>query len=297
VKHPPVKGAQSSAPCPLCGAAGVRLFSRSGYWICACRQCAHHYTEIGPSTDHVARHYGDDYFFGGGAGFPDYMRDADILRQHGRHYARMLEPHCARGRVLDVGAAAGFVLEGFLEQKWEAVAIEPNQTMARHLHERLGCPVYPQSIETFRAVEPFDLIMMIQVLPHFVDVHAALQSVATATRPGGFWLIETWDRTSATARLFGRHWHEYSPPTVLHWFTPDSLARLAGRYGLQVVDHGRARKRISAAHAKSLLHYRLEQTQARPLLGVVDLLPDHWSVPYPGDDLFWLLLQHRTGAA
>jgi hypothetical protein len=43
---------------------------------------------------------------------------------------------------------------------------------------------------------------------------------------GRAWIIETWNRDDWVARLLGRHWHEYSPPSVLHWFNPDGLRRL-----------------------------------------------------------------------
>lgn len=284
-----------TAACPLCGAGGAPLFSRSGYWIYACSRCRHRYATVEQRDDHVTNNYGDEYFFGGGAGFPNYLQDAEILRQHGRRYAAIVEQHRPPGRLLDVGAAAGFLLEGFHQRGWEAVAIEPNATMAQSLRERLGCEVHAQTLETFRSAEHFDLVMMIQVVTHFVDVADALAAAAAVTRPGGFWLIETWNRASSTARVFGRYWHEYSPPTVLHWFTPASLAELVARFGFRVVGGGRASKRISAAHAKSLLRYRLEGTAMERLLPLVAAVPDRWALPYPGDDLFWTLFQ-RDGA-
>jgi SAM-dependent methyltransferase len=284
--------AGAAPPCPLCEGGARRLFRSAGHWICECTHCAHRYADVRRTPDHVDRHYGDDYFFAGGAGFPNYLDDADVLRRHGRQYSRILRTHCPPGRVLDVGAAAGFLLDGFVEEGWTATAIEPNDTMAHCLRERLGCRVYTQPLETFQADEGVDLVMMIQVVAHFFDPPAAFAAAARATRPGGFWLIEAWDRASSMARLFGRHWHEYSPPTVLHWFTRDSLAALAARFGFHAVDGGRARKRISAAHAKSLLRYRLPHVAGiDKLLGVV---PDRWALPYPGDDLFWVLLRRKT---
>lgn len=283
--------------CPLCAAQGIRLFERNGYWISACARCAHRYAEIGQTAKHIERCYGDDYFFGGGAGFPDYLQDAEPLRASGRRYAQLLQGYCWPGRVLDVGAAAGFLLEPFLEQGWRGSAIEPNQTMAEQLHRRLACPVLAPSLETFDTSERFDLVLMIQVVPHFVDPCAAFKAAATATADGGYWLIETWDCESTTARLFGRHWHEYSPPTVLHWFTPARLARFAARFGFESIAQGSTHKYITAAHAKSLLRYRLTNSCSRPLLSLVDLIPDRLALPYPGNDLFWMLLRKGKGEA
>jgi hypothetical protein len=98
-----------------------------------------------------------------------------------------------------------------------------------------------------------------------------------------------------TARLLGRRWHEWSPPSVLQWFSPRSLAELARQQGLEVVARGRPRKRIGAAHAKSLLRHKLGTSSAGRLAGrVLDYaLPSRVTLPYPSEDLFWLLLRKR----
>ena len=72
---------------------------------------------------------------------------------------------------------------------------------------------------------------MIQVVAHFHDLQSAFSAAAEHTRPGGHWLIETWNcRSLKAARFFGSEWHEYSPPSVLQWFTPTSLERLSSNY-------------------------------------------------------------------
>jgi len=78
----------------------------------------------------VARIYDDDYFQGGKAGYPDYLAEADLLRCHGRWYGRLLAKYMQPGRVLDIGAAAGFILQGFQDCGWKGNGVEPNQRMA-----------------------------------------------------------------------------------------------------------------------------------------------------------------------
>ena len=63
----------------------------------------------------------------------------------------------------------------------------------------------------------YDLVTMIQVLPHFYDLHQALQSAADVTKPQGYWLIETWNRDSMSAKLFGSEWHEYKGCFILNF--------------------------------------------------------------------------------
>ena len=164
--------------------------------------------------------------------------------------------------------------------------------MAEYARSRLGLHVEAGTIEQYETADRFDLVAMIQVVPHFRDPRSALESAAAWVRPGGHLLIESWDRGSWMARGMGRYWHEYSPPSVLHWFTREGLSRLAAEAGLREVARGRPRKRLSAGHAKSLLRYKYGETAAgRLLVGTLGVLPDGLTLPYPADDLFWMLLR------
>lgn len=276
--------------CPICHGPMRRLFTHQGHWILGCEACRHRAAELAPCAYHVERIYDDQYFQGGGAGYTDYLSEARILRAHGQKYGDLLARYMTPGTLLDVGAAAGFVLKGFLDQGWRGEGIEPNPRMAEYARTHLGLHVATGALEQFEGERQYDLVSMIQVVAHFVDPRRALQVAAEKTRAGGCWLIETWNRESWTARAFGKHWHEYSPPSVLHWFSPEGLGRLAGQLGFREIARGRPAKWIEGAHAKSLLRYRLEGSRLGQLVaGAVGLIPDRISIPYPAEDLFWAL--------
>jgi SAM-dependent methyltransferase len=277
--------------CPICNGPTHRLFQKYGYWIRECSSCGHRFAEIDLAADHVGQVYGDQYFQGG-AGYLDYLAEGTILAAHGKRYARLLERYVSPGTLLDVGAAAGFMLKGFIECGWTGASIEPNPRMAEHARTHLGLQVQCCSLEEFQSGECYDLISMIQVVPHFYDLRRALQAAAQHTRPGGHWLIETWNRASWTARLFGQNWHEYSPPSVLHWFSPEGLQRLAAQFAFREVARGRPAKWISIGHAESILRYKLAGSAlGNNLLGLLRRLPSSLAIPYPADDLFWVLYE------
>ncbi len=129
---------------------------------------------------------------------------------------------------------------------------------------------------------------MLQVLSHFVQPAKAVRTAAAALRSGGLLVIETWDRQSRTARLFGRFWHEYSPPSVPHWFTRGEVRALCARSGFMRVAGGRPRRRIALPHAVSLLGHALgvpgAGLAAARFLARLRFAP---AIPYPGDDLFY----------
>ncbi|MFM7427952.1 MAG: class I SAM-dependent methyltransferase [Elainella sp.] len=279
--------------CPICSNRSRRLFSKYGYWVRGCLICGHQFAELHPDHQHVATVYSDSYFQGGGAGYPNYLAEAKLLRRQGRRYARILTRYMQPGLMLDVGAAAGLILQGFADYGWDAYGLEPNRHMAEFAQTQLGLSVRPGTLENFHSPDRYDLITLIQVVPHFYDLHQAFQVASQHTAPNGFWLIETWNRSSLTARLFGQNWHEYSPPSVLHWFSAAGLQRLAAQYGFVEVARGRPAKWINVAHAKSLLRYRWANTSLRGALRLLDIVPDRLNLPYPAEDLFWMLLQKR----
>lgn len=291
--HEAIKEAAPAAGlrCPLCNGAAGPLFSISGYWISECSFCGHRFAD-GAGEGHIERVYGDDYFTQGGAGYSNYLGEQRALVFRGRSYARRLARYCKPDTVLDVGAAAGFTLLGFSEAGWRVFGIEPNAGMAEYARRRFGFPVEATSLEAYAPERTFALVTMLQVIAHFINPRSAMLKAGELVQPGGHLLIETWNRESWTARLFGKNWHEYSPPSVLHWFSTKGLVRLARSAGFELVARGRPFRRIAASHAKALLrHKSAGSTANRLLLGAAQLLPDRLEIPYPSEDLIWLLFR------
>ena len=242
--------------------------------------------------DHVGVVYGDEYFSGGAAGYPDYLAEGELLRRRGQWYGRLLARYTQAGAVLDMGAAAGFILHGLQDTGWKGMGIEPNARMARFGRERLRLEIECSTCEGFRTSRQFDLISMIQVVAHVTDIRQAFQVCVGALKPGGLLLIESWNRRSWTARLLGKNWHEYSPPSVLRWFSPEDLEALLQQFGFAKIAQGRPPKRILGAHAKTLLDYKLrEWPMGEKLRVITNFIPDGAEIPYPAEDLFWALFR------
>ncbi len=286
---------QAVATCPLCSGSSSPAFTKKNYDFRDCGDCNHRFVSASAlQASHVDTVYGDTYFLDGGAGYSDYLGEEKLLRARGRQYASILSKYTGPGKILDVGAAAGFVLKGLVDSGWTGNGIEPNAKMASLARTRLGLEVWTGMLESLADDLTFDAVSMIQVLPHFVDPVKAIQVVAKVTRPGGLLLIETWNRSSWTARLMGKNWHEYSPPSVLHWFDPEGVAALCGQAGYLEIGRGRPFKRIMSSHAKSLLRHTVGTSLPGRLASrAINIVPDHWTLPYPAEDLFWILLRKQ----
>lgn len=285
--------------CPICSTSSNNLFSKDGYAILQCPKCQHQFVDIDiDAVSHVQTVYDDTYFHGGGAGYPNYLDEAKLLREHGKRYAKLIHKYMDTGSMLDIGASAGFILQGFQDFGWQGEGIEPNAQMVDYACRNLGLSVRVGSLENIEVndySDRYDLVSMIQVIPHFFDLKKALSNADKLTNPNGYWLIETWNRNSFTAKLFGKNWHEYSPPSVLHWFSPQDLEELAAQYGFYKVALGRPEKWINGAHVKSLLRYKIEKSRFGSFFSkLLEIIPDHLAIPYPAEDLFWILFQKAT---
>ncbi len=273
--------------CPLCRSASDFAFLAKGYRLLDCQKCRHRFAEIAADEAHASSVYDDHYFNGGGAGYADYLAESAMLRRRGTEYAKILSPHTAPGRVLDIGAAAGFILQGFQDAGWQGTGLEPNASMVEYGKANLHLDLRQGSLETYQSEQPYDLVSVIQVAAHFYSPKTAFENARDLLARDGLLLVETWNRESILARLFGKHWHEYSPPSVLHWYSMHGLTDFLAALGLRKIAHGRPRKTISGEHAKSLLRYRLGDR------AFLKLIPSKIQFPYPSEDLFWALYRKQ----
>ncbi|MDQ3799031.1 MAG: class I SAM-dependent methyltransferase [Acidobacteriota bacterium] len=281
--------------CPLCSSDSREIFAAKGFPVRDCAACGHRFAEVatnGGGSNHIAEIYDDSYFNGGGAGYSDYLAEGEMLRRRGRDYAKILSRYTAAetGKILDVGAAAGFILQGFCDAGWCGTGVEPNASMARAGREKFALEIFEGDFENFRSAEKFDAVSMIQVAAHFHNPRRAFGNAFDLLKPGGVLLVETWNYKSLTARVFGRAWHEYSPPSVLHWFSPETLSGFLQReVGFEKLAQGRPSKKISGEHAKSLLRYRL----GNKFDSFLKLIPGKINLPYPAEDLFWAIYRKQ----
>lgn len=281
-----------SKVCVLCratAAAEVEMVQRS-HEILRCTRCNHRYIDPAILEVHVESTYGDDYFFGGKDGYADYLDGADLLIKRGRKYARLLKKYSTTGSLLDVGAAAGFLAKGFHEEGWDASGVEPNRSMVEHGRSELGLNMIHGDLESLATDQTYHVVSMIQVIAHLHNLNLALEKLTTVTEPGGYLLIETWNRDSLVAKLMGKKWHELSPPSVLHWFSRDSLCEAMERHGFEQVDSGITFKWITLHHAVSLVGHSFNWGFMQK---IARKIPASLTVPYFGDDLFWVVFKKK----
>jgi SAM-dependent methyltransferase len=277
-----------------CSEDKLLLFSKNGYPVMECKTCVRRFAVIHDADKHLSNVYSDDYFFQGNDGYPNYLDEKDMLINYGIHYAQIIGEYTNPGKVLDIGCAAGFILKGFENQGWEGFGIEPNNTMAKYGREELNLDIRTGSLETYTTENKFDLITLIQVIGHLYDIDKAMENISGLLNQNGFVLVESWNMNSLVARIFGKNWHEYSPPSVINWFSDDSLTYLFNQNGFEKVASGYPAKRINLQHALSLLEKNTPDLPfKKKILSAMSQSLGKLVINYPPVDLKWYVFRKQ----
>lgn len=227
--------------CPACDGTAVFALEKDGFTLLKCRSCGMLFRRDLPTPDDLIAIYGEDYFRSGkgdtrGQGYDDYLRDEAQHRLNARRRLELLESHVPRGRLLDVGSAAGFFVAEAVARGWHAEGIELSESMATYARDSLGVQVQGRTFANSEFPDAsFDAVTMWDYLEHSVDPRGDLEKAAGILRPRGLVALSTGDASSLVAHLSGSRWHLLTPRHHNYFFTRESLLRLLRRSGLSIV--------------------------------------------------------------
>ncbi|HUF48540.1 MAG TPA: class I SAM-dependent methyltransferase [Vicinamibacterales bacterium] len=143
------------------------------------------------------------------------------------------------GRLLDVGAGAGTLLQLASDRDWAVVGTERSAASAASLRAR-GFDIRLGDLSNAGWPDgTFDAIHLNHVLEHLPDPRASLRAARRLLRPGGLLAIEVpWefaDLPFQVRRVFGLQRPHRLPSQHLWFFSPATLSRTVGAAGLEVV--------------------------------------------------------------
>lgn len=258
--------------CSLCGWSDTQpLFTKTGFRYSRCPRCDTASLDPLPAETAAEDLYDLGYFTGGVAGaYDDYERDEPIHRVNARKRLRILEEASltAPGRLVDVGSAFGFFLDEARSAGWEVFGVDISAAARSTASDRFGMETFPD-LESFAegASAAVDVVTFFQSLEHMVHPVRALERARSVLTPHGGLVIETWNRSSLVARLMSSHWHQVTPPSVVHLFNRRSLAALLERSGFSIRIIRATTKYVSLGAAGHLLAEKYPW--ARGLLGPI----------------------------
>jgi 2-polyprenyl-3-methyl-5-hydroxy-6-metoxy-1,4-benzoquinol methylase len=272
--------------CPLCRAtttpADVR-WNKDGFDIVRCPSCALVFRATLPTADEIEAIYGREYFERSredtsGHGYLDYLEDADEHRFNARRRLDALERLVPeRGRLLDVGAAAGFFAAEAQQRGWTAQGVDVSPYMAGYGREELGVDIRTGLFQALEDPPPVDVVTMWDYIEHSIDPVGDVRRAAEALTPGGVLALSTGDIDTPVARLSGARWHLLTPRHHNFFFSATTLRRLLTDAGLEVVELGHPAQHFSVRYLVHKLRTML------PASALFDRLADRTAASRLGD--------------
>lgn len=169
-------------------------------------------------------------------------------------------------RLLDCGAATGFLVELAKERGWDAFAVEVSSFGSRACMQLLGTDrVYCGQLEeaSFPANPQgsFDVITMFDFIEHVRDPRRTFESARDRLSEGGVLLLTTPRAGSLSWRLMGRQWFHYVQEH-LWFFTAKSIRILLKKSGFRTIEVRCLLKAVTLGYA---LAYYARRTSQNPL--------------------------------
>jgi SAM-dependent methyltransferase len=219
-----------------------------------------------PDERELREIYAPEYFAdsAGGSvdGYADYLADSNRHREAARRRLALLDRATAsKGRLLDVGCAAGFFVGEAITDGWDAEGIDIAESMIEWGRSQLGLPVRIGSLSSVDEEHAFTAVTMWDYIEHSLDPLDDVRRCSELLRPEGVVAISTGDAGSLAARLSGSRWHLLTPRHHNFFFSTATLDRLLARCGLETVWAGHPGSRYSVAHLAYKLD-RLARTRA-----------------------------------
>jgi 2-polyprenyl-3-methyl-5-hydroxy-6-metoxy-1,4-benzoquinol methylase len=195
-----------------------------------CRRCGLQYVNPRPRATDVVHAYsvGDD---------PTYVSQiAARERTFARAVAHIEKLLPGRGRLLDIGTAAGAFLAAARDRGWEIDGCEPNRWTAAWGSNHYGIQIRPGELfDHSFAGQPFDVVTLWDVIEHTPDPSRLILRVGELIRPGGLLIVNYPDIGSWIAQLLGRKW-PFLSSVHLYYFTRHTMRSFLERHGFQVVE-------------------------------------------------------------
>lgn len=193
--------------CPLCGQArptAAKLFTLNQlFWqvvVLQCCKCGLAYKEHIPNDDLLRHIYGADY--------THFSTPGDVKAEIAKYRVRVNRMGKTRGRHLDYGCGAGFVVACAMQEGWDSYGVDPylpDQPIVDSLAGRLFRMDVTDPIAR-RELGNFDCITLWAVFEHITSLRQTLAGLVKMLKPGGQLILNAPNAHSFIARRSGPNW-------------------------------------------------------------------------------------------
>jgi len=225
--------------CEVCASTRFEpMFEKLEHRFVRCADCGLERISPQPTDATLAKIYGAHYYDAWGL----HDNEATVAALKKRTFAYVLDklpPHAPGAKLLDCGAATGFLLEVARERGYEPYGLELSEFGAQEIARKFGADrVFCGELQNaaFPTAGPGDFaaITMCDYIEHVRDPRQTLALARKLIAEGGTLAITTPDAGSPSRRVLGTGWTHYKIEH-LFYFNKRNLERLLQEVGFRSV--------------------------------------------------------------
>ncbi|MCX7973230.1 MAG: class I SAM-dependent methyltransferase [Candidatus Aminicenantes bacterium] len=224
--------------CPLCGGNKFKkIIEKFSLQIKKCQVCSLVFTNPRLRKEIIKKRYSTDYFiqeYLGGLKIESLDEKPNLvdLYNHYGLYLEVIKNYFSPGKkLLEIGSAAGFFLHFAQKMGWQVTGVEHIPEAVKYARKTFNLLIYEGSFEEVEINEKFDLVVLLDVIEHFIDPVFCLKKAFKLLKSGGIIFISTPNYNSLSRRFLGKGWAVLSPADHLFYFTKTTLKLLLNKTG------------------------------------------------------------------
>lgn len=221
--------------CDLCQSDEEEvIFPAAGYWeydekfrVVRCRQCGLVFVNPRPAKEEINKFYPEERYWAGEFCEKDYRPI----------YRPILEGFPGSGKILDVGAGTGALLNFFKENGWQVFGNEVAKEMVDDASKNFGIKL--EGKDTLEISFPdsfFEAIVFNNSLEHLYQPRETLMRVRGWLKPNGLLIVTVPNIESLGFKIFGQYWNSLQPPKHLYLFSPKTISKMLEKTGFKPME-------------------------------------------------------------
>ena len=139
-----------------------------------------------------------------------------------------------KGRLLEIGSGAGFLLNKCKERGWDTVGKEPNAKARENAKASNNIELKASISEVEHEENTFDRVMMWHVLEHVADLDGLFNTINKVLKKNGKLIIAVPNSNANEIKRYKSHWAAYDVPRHLYHFQKSSIKSIADKNGFMV---------------------------------------------------------------
>jgi 2-polyprenyl-3-methyl-5-hydroxy-6-metoxy-1,4-benzoquinol methylase len=266
--------------CEKCHKRDSRLlFIKNTFNIVQCRNCGLTYTNPRIKREFASGIYSPAYFKSQDSvisGYDDYLKERKTIEATFKRRISFIlrnAPYLKEVQnlsVLDVGCAAGYLLNLFNNLGWGSEGVEFSEYASSYARDELKLAVRQGTLNDLDFPSAhYDLVTSWDVIEHSYNPVEDIRIIHNIIKRGGYAAIITPNRESLHARIAGSKWVEYEKPEEhLYFFGKSILKGILKEIGFEIVALTTAGKYVSLGFALNRLEsYSRVFKKASELIG------------------------------